>query len=133
MPRPRRTGIRKALNRDMKQREAGRITACPFLMKNRSCMIYPDRPFACRRIYSLQPCSGDRPPLLSRRVMELAQKTITALQRLDENGYSGHISFVLHMLDAPRFLETYLAGDLKPAEVMAFGKTHRIAVNRMVV
>jgi len=37
------------------------------------------------------------------------------------------------MLDTPRFLATYRAGDFKPEEIMAFGKTHRIVINRMVV
>ena len=57
---------------------------------------------------------------------------IAALQRLDDNGYSGHLSYILHMLDAPRFLATYQAGDFKPEEVMAFGQSHQIVINRMV-
>ena len=97
-----------------------------------ACMIYPARPFACRRITSLHRCTHDHPPLISRQVMAIAEEIIAALQRLDDNGYSGHLSFVLHMLDTPRFLATYLAGDFKPEEIMAFGKTHRIAINRMV-
>ena len=72
------------------------------------------------------------PEVISRRVMEMATETIAALQRLDCNGYSGHISFVLHMLESPRFLATYLAGDSKPGEIMAFGKTHRIVINKAV-
>lgn len=132
MPRMRRTAIRKALARDMKKREAGSVSACPFLMKTASCMIYPLRPFACRRIHSRHTCSPSAPPQLHRRVMELSGQAITALQRLDENGYSGHISFILHMLDSPRFLATYLAGEFRPAEVMVFGQTHGIVINRMV-
>jgi hypothetical protein len=133
MPRARQTSVKKAMIRDLKKREAGGIAACPFLMKNKACMIYAVRPFACRRIYSLHRCSRDNPPLLSRRVVAQAQKVITALQRLDENGYTGHISFILHMLDAPAFRATYLAGKFKPEEIMAFGKTHRIVINKMVV
>ncbi len=133
MARSRQTGIKKALKRDMKKRESGIVTPCPFLMKTRACMIYEIRPFACRRIYSVHPCSKENPPLISRRVMVMAQKAITALQRLDENGYSGHLSFILHMLESPRFLETYLAGASRPEEVMAFGKTHRIVINKMVI
>lgn len=132
MPRPRRMSIQKALERDMKKREARVASPCPFLTKSDACAIYDVRPFACRRIYSLHSCSNDRPPLLSRHVMECGQRTIEALQRLDGNGYSGHISFVLYMLEAPRFLETYLAGGFKPDELMAFGKTHRIVINRMM-
>ena len=133
MPGSRQAGIKKTLMRDMKKREAGRITPCPFLMKNNACMIYPIRPFACRRVYSLHNCNKQNPPLLNRNVVETAHKTIEALQRLDANGYSGHISYILQMLDSPRFLATYLAGDLKPEEIMDFGKSHRIIINKMVV
>jgi len=35
-------------------------------------------------------------------------------------------------LETPKFLETYLAGDYRPAEIMHFGKSHRIIINRMV-
>jgi Fe-S-cluster containining protein len=133
MPRPRRTSLAKALQRDVKKREAGATTPCPFLTKNKVCTIYSVRPFACRRIYSLHVCSQANPPILSRHVMALADSAIASLQRLDENGYTGHLSFILHMLDNPQFLKTYLAGDFKPGEIMAFGKTHRIVINKMVV
>jgi len=132
MPRARQTSVKKALKQDMKRREAGRPSACPFLMKTRACMIYAIRPFACRRIYSLHRCSKEQPPLISRQVMVLAAEAIKALQRLDDTGYAGHLSYILHMLDAPRFLATYRAGEFKPEEVMAFGKSHGIVINRMV-
>jgi len=133
MPRPRQLDLKKALKRDMQKRESGLPSPCPFLMKNNACMIYPVRPFACRRITSLHRCAHDHPPLISRQVMAIAEKAIADLQRLDDNGYSGHLSFILHMLDTPRFLATYQAGDFKPEEIMAFGKAHRIVINRMVV
>lgn len=133
VPRPRRISLQKALKRDRQKREAGKPSPCPFLMKTGSCLIYPVRPFACRRIYSLHRCSREQPPVLSRRAMAMAENTIAALQRLDVNGYSGHLSFILHMLDAPRFLDVYQAGDFKPEEIMAYGKSHRIVINRMPV
>jgi len=132
LPRPRRISLQKALKRDRRKREAGQPSPCPFLMKNRSCLIYPVRPFACRRIYSLHRCSREQPPVLSRRVMAVAGDAIAALQRLDANGYSGHLSFILHMLDAPRFLEVYQAGEFRPEEIMAYGQDHRITINKMV-
>ncbi len=133
LPRPRGKSIQKALVQDMKKREAGAVNPCPFLLKNKACMIYDIRPFACRRIYSLHACSKDNPPLLSRHAMEHAENTLRQLQRLDETGYSGHISFILYMLDAPQFRDTYLAGDSRPEEIMDFGKTHRISINKMMV
>jgi hypothetical protein len=95
-------------------------------------MIYDIRPFACRRIYSLHKCSQTQPPMLHRQVMSHAQEVLYALQRLDVNGYTGHMSFILHLLDIPDFLTTYQTGDFKPQEIMGFGKAHRIVINRMV-
>ena len=132
LPRPRQTTLKKALRRDMKKREAGTKTPCPFLMKTGACSIYAIRPFSCRRIYSLHVCSKEKPPLLNRQVMIIAEKRIADLQRLDDHGYSGHLSFILHMLDSPRFLTTYRSGDFKPEEIMAFGQSHQIVINRMV-
>ncbi|BBO87302.1 YkgJ family cysteine cluster protein [Desulfosarcina ovata] len=133
MPRQRQVSIKKALAADMKRRERKLASACPFLMKNRACMIYAARPFACRRIYSLKVCSHDQHPLLSRQVMDLGAEAIRALQRLDDTGYSGHLAFILHMLDTPAFLNVYLAGEYRPEAVMAFGKTHNIGINRVLV
>jgi len=64
--------------------------------------------------------------------MALGQQTIRMLQQLDDNGYSGHLSYILHMLDTPAFLKAYLAGEYHPETVMAFGKTHGIVINRMM-
>lgn len=131
LPRPLQVRLQKDVKRDMRKREAGRPSACPFLMKTRACLIYPIRPFACRRIYSLQRCSQEQPPVLSRQVMALADQAIGALQGLDPNGYAGHLSYILHMLDTPRFRAVYRAGEFRPEEIMAFGKTHHIMINRM--
>ncbi len=127
-----RTKVKKALVKDMKRREKGLSSPCAFLMKNKACMIYETRPFACRRIYSLETCTRQQPPILSRHVMEMGESAIKALQQLDDTGYSGHLSYILHMLEASRFLETYLAGAFKPEEVTDFGKSHQILINRMV-
>jgi Fe-S-cluster containining protein len=61
LPRPRQVAVNKKLAADMKQREQKKTSACPFLMKNRACMIYDVRPFACRRIYSLGLQPGSAP------------------------------------------------------------------------
>jgi Fe-S-cluster containining protein len=132
LPRVRQKSIQKALAQDIRKREAGIVLPCPFLQKNKACMIYGFRPFACRRIYSLHTCSKDNPPMLNRHVMEEAEQTLKELQQLDDTGYSGHISFIFFMLNNPRFLDTYLAGDFKPEEIMDFGKTHRISINNMM-
>ena len=132
MPRPRRIDLQKALKQDLERREAGQASPCPFLTKAKTCPIYDLRPFSCRRLYSVHRCSAERPPMLSRHVMELAAVTIVALQGLDANGYTGHLSFLLHLLDTPRFLATYRTGGFKPQEIVDFGKTHGITINKMV-
>jgi uncharacterized protein len=131
LPRSRRITVRKNLAADMKRRERQQPSVCPLLMKNSACMIYADRPFACRRIYSLKVCGKNQHPLLARQVMALGNQTISALQQLDDNGYSGHLSYILHMINTPLFSKTYLSGDFNPQAVMAFGKTHGITINRM--
>lgn len=130
-PKPQRRSMEKAVGKEIRQREKGKVVACPFLQKNKACSIYPVRPFSCRRVYSLHRCTSEAPPQLHRRVMEVADQTIDDLRVLDPNGYSGHLSYVLHMLSQERFITTYLAGDFAPEAVMAFGKTHRISINRM--
>jgi len=132
LPRSLQVKLRKDLKRDVQKREAGRSNPCPFLMQNLACRIYEQRPFACRRIYSLHTCNAERPPMLHRAVMQIAAETIRRLQLLDDTGYSGHLSFVLFMLAELKFRETYLAGDYRPAEIMHFGKSHQIMINRMV-
>ena len=132
LPRSRRIAIKKGLDADMRRREQKKPSACPFLMKNQNCTIYDVRPFACRRIYSLKACGGAQHPVVSRQAMALGDRTIRSLQLLDETGYSGHLSYILHMLETPAFYETYLVGEYHPEAVMAFGKTHGIIINRVV-
>ncbi len=132
MPRPRQKTLTKAFRNEIKLREAKKTTACPFLMKNSACMIYEHRPFSCRRIYSAHVCSQTAPPAVSRQVMERADQTIAQLQKLDDTGYSGHLSYILYMLSVPAFFKTYTDGAYKPEEIMEFGKAHRIVINRMM-
>lgn len=132
LAKPQKSAAKKALDKDMKRREKGLSSPCAFLMKNKACMIYDVRPFACRRIYSIETCNREQPPILSQHVMKFGERTIKSLQQLDHTGYSGHMSYILFMLDAVRFMETYQAGEFKPEEVTDFGKSHQILINRMV-
>lgn len=133
MPKARQKTLTKAFRKEIKSREAGIAVPCPFLMKNRACMIYQDRPFSCRRIYSVHVCSRENPTAVSREVMTVADEAITALQKLDITGYSGHLSYILYMLSVPAFFETYMSGAFKPEEIMDFGKSHRIIINEQMV
>ncbi|MCG8618100.1 MAG: YkgJ family cysteine cluster protein [Desulfobacterales bacterium] len=129
MPKSRQTTLTKAFRREIKKRESGTVVPCPFLMKNKACMIYEIRPFSCRRIYSAHVCDAANPPAVSRTVMDMAAETIKSLQQLDDTGYSGHLSYILYMLSVPAFFNTYMSGGFKPEEIMDFGKSHKIAIN----
>jgi len=130
--RARAAALAKQLNRDIRKREQGQKNQCPFLQKNKRCMIYASRPFSCRQLYSLQPC-GAQGPTVHREVVELARAAVARLQAIDDSGYSGHLSYILHMLGSEKFLQVYRAGGFKPEEVMVFGKRHQIVINRMML
>ncbi len=132
LPRSQQGALKKAIARDARRREKGQASPCPFLLKNKNCRIYDIRPFACRRIYSLKRCNPEQPPMLHRQVMAVAQEAIGHLQQLDDTGYSGHISYILQMLETPAFTKVYLAGGFQPETIMAYGKSHKIAINRMM-
>ena len=132
MPRSRKLSLNKSLSKDMKTRHEGDPSPCPFLMKNKQCMIYHSRPFSCRRIYSMHCCDVDHPPQIHRHAMALADQAIRDLQQLDDTGYSGHLSYILYMLNRPEFYTVYANGQYKPEEIMTFGKAYRITINRMV-
>ena len=102
-------------------------------MKNLACMIYDVTPhLPAAGFYSLVMSATDNQhPVLSRQVMAMGDEAIRALQQLDDSGYSGHLSYILYMLDTPAFLKAYLAGEFRPEAVMAFGKSHGIIINRM--
>ncbi|MEA2059013.1 MAG: YkgJ family cysteine cluster protein [Thermodesulfobacteriota bacterium] len=131
--RSRQKTLTRMFQQEIKKKEKGDVVPCPFLMKNNTCMIYEDRPFSCRRIYSTHVCTPKTPPMVSRQVMKEGYRTIKRLQELDINGYSGHMSYILYMLSIPEFLDTYLGGDFKPRDIMVFGKSHKIVINRMMV
>ena len=131
--RSRQKSLTKIFQQEIRKREEKVMAPCPFLMKNNACMIYGVRPFSCRRIYSTHVCARENPPAVNRKVMEAADQTIKELQQLDHTGYSGHLSYILYMLSTPAFLNTYENGDFKPEEIMEFGKSHKIAINRMMV
>lgn len=131
--RSRQKNLTKIFQQEIKKRENKIMAPCPFLMKNNACMIYKVRPFSCRRIYSTHVCTRENPPVVNRHVMEAATQTIKELQQLDITGYSGHLSYIIYMLSTPGFLDTYTKGEFKPEEIMEFGKTHKIAINKMMV
>ncbi len=128
--RSRQKSLEKSLFREVRHREKNLVVPCPFLMKNNVCMIYEIRPFSCRRIYSLHTCTKENPPRVNRKVMDKGEEEIKRLQEIDSTGYLGHISYILHMLDAPGFLDTYMGGGFDPGKIVVFGKSHNIVINQ---
>ena len=128
-PRAQRRGLKKKLVANKKEKKKQSIAQCAFLDRQGACVVYDVRPFSCRQLYSLHLC-GDRGPTVHRQAVELSKKVVREMQQLDDTGYSGHISYVLDMLDQDLFRNTYLDGLFDPAAIMAFGKAHHIVINR---
>jgi len=55
--------------------------------------------------------------------------TVKKLQHLDATGYSGHLSYILHLISTPDFKELYQTGGFDPAKIMSFGKRYGIVIN----
>jgi hypothetical protein len=124
-----RAGIEKRLTENKMRYEQRLQSDCAFLDPDGACMIYDVRPFSCRQLYSLRKCDSGG-PLIHRQAVGIAQSTVREIQRLDNTGYSGHISYILHLLDMAEFRRTYLSGGFDPALIADFGKTHAIVINR---
>lgn len=130
LDKPERAAVRKKIAANMKKKTKKSVARCPFLKKDDTCRIYEIRPFSCRQLYSLKECTG-RGPTVHRQAVEFAKKTVLRLQQLDMTGYSGHISYILHLINQPDFRKIYLAGGFNPAKIMTFGKKHGIVINKM--
>jgi Fe-S-cluster containining protein len=129
LPQPLKVQLKRKIAQNKREKEKEKIARCPFLKENNTCLIYDIRPFSCRQLYSIRECRG-RGPTVHRQATELAREAVKEIQRLDDTGYSGHISFVLHLLDMPGFRKLYLSGGFDPGKIAKFGKTHRLVINR---
>jgi len=112
------------------KKEKGLKPPCPFLNEENTCLIYAVRPFSCRQLYSIREC-GNSGPVAHRQAVEYARSTVRQIQQLDDAGYSGHISYVLHLLDDTSFRKLYLSGGFAPERIMKFGKAHGLIINRL--
>ena len=113
---------------NIRAKERGARPACPFLSNEGTCRLYDVRPFSCRQLYSMRECSKGG-PLVHRQAMAIAGETVRKIQALDSTGYSGHLSFILHLLGQDLFRKLYLAGGFDPAGIRDFGKSHGIMIN----
>ena len=115
--------------KDRKNREKGRKTSCPFLSSDRICRIYPVRPFVCRRLYSTEDC-GISGPVLHKEVIDLGHRFRDELQCLDPVGYSGHLSFVLGLLEESGFRECWSAGRAKPSAITTLIRKYKLVIHQ---
>ncbi len=106
--------LRQKIAENRVQKKRALLLPCPFLDPQKLCAIYPVRPFSCRRLYSVEPC-GVKGPVVHREFWALAEQFTRALQALDPRGYSGHLSYVLGLLEDPFFREAYVANRAYPA------------------
>jgi Fe-S-cluster containining protein len=128
---PLQSEIRARLAQNKIDRERGRLSRCPFLRKDRTCMIYDIRPFSCRRLYSVRRCNGGS-PIIHRQALEVADQILKEIQKLDSKGYSGHISYILYLLDRREFRKAYLCNRFDPQKIADFGRSHGILINRCI-
>ena len=121
--------VTKKVTQNRLQKQNKNIVPCPFLKEDDTCLIYDVRPFSCRQLYSVRKCEGQG-PTVHRQARELAKQAVRKMQQLDDMGYSGHLSFILHLLDSPGFLKLYLSGGFDPGKIATFGKAHGLIINR---
>jgi hypothetical protein len=129
LPQPLKRQVKKKIAQNRLDKEKEKIARCPFLKEDDTCLIYDVRPFSCRQLYSIKECRP-RGPTVHRQATNLAKEAVKEMQRLDDTGYSGHISFILYLLDMSSFRKPYLSGRFDPGKIAKFGKTHGLVINR---
>ena len=122
--------LSKAIARNRSRKLQARPAVCPFLRRNRTCRIYPIRPFSCRQLYSLERC-GAQGPVVSRQAVALARQTVDRLQALDDQGYSGHLTYILDLFDSAQNRKRYLKDELNPEAIHHLGRKYGLRVHRL--
>lgn len=126
------TKIRNRLAKNKEEREEKKLSRCAFLNEDKMCIIYDIRPFSCRQLYSVKRCNGAS-PTIHRQAVETGRQIREKIQQLDAAGYSGHISYILYLLDKESFRKRYLSGKSDPKRIIDFGRSHGILINRYLV
>ena len=126
-----RSRLLAGVEREMAAKEAGgdAPVRCGFLRDDDICAVYPARPFSCRRLYSIRRC-GDDGATVHKKLWELGEKIAIEIQRLDDTGYTGHLSFIVHLLRQTAFRKFYQEGGFDPEAVREFGEAHGLSINR---
>jgi len=121
------------INRSLKENRSEKLNSvlvrCPFLDEEASCGIYAVRPFSCRRLYSVKKCHG-RGAVVHKQAVVLGQRMEKELQELDPEGCSGHLSFILHLLEQETFRRGYLEGNWREEDFGDTIKRYELVVHR---
>ena len=125
--------VLKEINRVLRENRKNKLNQvfarCAFLDQEQSCRIYAVRPFSCRRLYSLRKCDGQG-AVVHRQAVALGQKIEKELQNLDPDGCSGHLSFILHLLEKNRFRQDYLRENWSTAEFKDIIELYELVVHK---
>jgi len=121
--------INRSLRENRREKLNSVLVRCPFLDGEASCRIYAVRPFSCRRLYSVKKCDGQG-AVVHRQSVVLGQKMEKALQDLDPEGCSGHLSFILHLLKKEAFRWGYLKGSWNLEEFRDIIERYGLVVHR---
>jgi hypothetical protein len=107
---PARLEINRSLQENRNDKGNSVLVRCAFLDEEQSCRIYSVRPFSCRRLYSVRKCDGQG-AVVHRQAVVLGQMIEKELQNLDPGGCSGHLSFILQLLEKDGFFQGYPQGN----------------------
>ena len=122
----------KEINRNLGENRNDKLsqvfTRCAFLDQEQTCRIYAVRPFSCRRLYSVRKCDGQG-AVVHRQAVMLGQKIEKELQELDPDGCSGHLSFILHLLEREPFRRGYLKGSWKVEDFRDIIESYELVVH----
>jgi hypothetical protein len=121
--------LKRRIKENRKVKGQSRFARCAFLLSENLCAIYSSRPFSCRRLYSMKRC-GETGPMVHRRLWILGDQAVDLLRELDDTGCSGHMSYVLSLLNDSRFHNSYLNGDFAPDEARELIRGYGLTINR---
>ncbi len=120
--------LRKRLLRDKKKRGKGSRVRCAFLDQRDLCLVYEQRPFSCRQLYSVKRCDRG-PPTVHRAAHALSRSFIDEIKGIDDTGLYGHLPNVLALLMEPDFREMYLARSLTRARAESWAKRYGLRLS----
>jgi Fe-S-cluster containining protein len=124
----------KEINRGLRKNRNDKLSQvfarCAFLNQEQSCRIYAVRPFSCRRLYSVRKCDGQG-AVVHRQAVMLGQKIEKELQKLDPDGWSGHLSVILHLLEKTGSREGYLRENWRTEKFKDIIERYELVVHKV--